>query len=861
MLMLPNQFSPLRRVTAVVIAVVMALPMLGTAPAQAAVDELITTTARGRSEAVRDVPASIAVITQDDIEALGIQRVEDFVNLVPGVTIVNSAEVADTQINIRGINGARDAENSIALVIDGILMTNPAAVNREYTNLQQIEIVKGPQGALYGRNAAAGAIIITTLQPGEEFGARFRGTAADDSSYMLMGNLSGPAGDSVGWSVGADFRTTDGFYSDVFTGLDDETDSFESYNVDGRLIWDVTDTWALDAKFRYGEVDANAITFNSVFQLPVLSDVFGLDPAFNEDVNEHPFQFNSNTGSSNDQETTEFSIRSTSDLGWAELTAWGLYSNVDNSLSADGTSGAFGFFFQDQLCRDSTNALAGFPLGAPQYFGLDPANGAVPEFPDSVYGAYTPTTCDGTQYQERNQEDISFEIRLTSQGDQRFRWSAGLYYLSIDREVGVNTGIDSGTGIVESLYIPNGGVSGVNNATEQLVHDQFDSDVFAVFGQIAYDITDTFEAALAVRWDQEERDARSLVPTVADGATAEFINCGLTDPYVPFTDPINPGLCPDVNPSGTFEPRSKTFDELQPKISLTWDIFPTLTAYTSIGVGFKSGGFNNQGSEATVDKWINSYCAINDVAGCLSFGAPIPTDFSEVGITDDYRKETSTSYELGFKSTVGSLHWEGAIYHVDVDDMQFFEFFVGPFGLLRVVENIDDVDMDGVEISAQYSPTDGVTLFGGFNWIDSEINEAAVRPDTVGNQAPYTPDWTANFGASILVPMSPSLNFIGSFDFSGVGKTWFHVVQDQERPTGAPAAFTNAQYGIAERDEYWLVNARLGVGGDNWSVVAFGRNLTDEAWLQEIIPAPEFGGSFTHPGTLSRYGIEATYQF
>ena len=81
---------------------------------------------------------------------------------------------------------------------------------------------------------------------------------------------------------------------------------------------------------------------------------------------------------------------------------------------------------------------------------------------------------DGTQYQVRNQKDISFEIRLTSKSDQAFRWSTGLYYLNIDREVGVNTGIDSGNGIVRSLYVPNNGVSGVNNATEQLVHDQFD---------------------------------------------------------------------------------------------------------------------------------------------------------------------------------------------------------------------------------------------------------------------------------------------------------------------------------------------------------------------------------------------------
>ncbi len=834
-----QQYSLLHRLMTTFISGAIAATAVGPLTASAAMDELVTTTARGRSEAVKDVPASVAVISQTDIEALGIQRVEDFINLVPGVSIVNAADAGDTQINIRGINGTRDAENSIALVIDGILMTNPAAVNREYTNLQQIDIIKGPQGAIYGRNAAAGAIIITTQQPGEEFSASFKGSAAEDASYLLLGNLSGPIGDSLGWSIGGDYRTTDGYYKDVFSGRDDVTDSFESYNVDGRLVWDVTDNWTVDTKVRYGEVDANSISFNSVFQLPGAAAFLGA-PAFNEDVNDHPFQFNSNVVSTNDQESLEFSIRSTTDLGWADLTAWGLYSDIDNSLSADGTSGAFGFFFQDQLCRDSTAALTGFPVGAPQLIGGTPET--------SIFGAYTPTTCDGTQYQERNQRDYSFEVRLASKADQRLRWSGGLYYLNIDRTVGVNTGVDSGNGIVQSLYVPNLGVAGTNNATEQLIHDQFDSDVYAVFGSIDFDIIDSLTAGFALRYDREERDARSLVPTVADGATSQFIDCGLGNPA--FSDPINPGLCPDINPSGEFTARSETFSQWQPKATLTWDILPQFTAYASAGVGFKSGGFNGQGSEATVDKYINSLPGITSGA------------FTPVDIKDEYRKETSTSYELGFKSTIGpNLRYEAAIYRVEVDDMQFFEFVVGPFGLMRLVENIDEVTINGVEVSGIWSPTEWLNLFAGFNWIDSEIDKNAVRPDTVGNESPYTPEWTANVGGDVVFPITSALNLIGSIDFSGVGETWFHAVQAQERPTGAAAFNIPGDYTIAKRDAYWLVNARLGFGADNWSVVAFGRNIGNEKWLQEVIPAPEFGGSFVQPGTLSRYGVEMTYRF
>ncbi len=86
-------------------------------------------------------------------------------------------------------------------------------------------------------------------------------------------------------------------------------------------------------------------------------------------------------------------------------------------------------------------------------------------------------------------------------------------------------------------------------------------------------------------------------------------------------------------------------------------------------------------------------------------------------------------------------------------------------------------------------------------------------------------------------------------------------MQAQERPTGLAAFFIPGDYTVTQRDAFWLVNARVGVGGDNWTVVAFGRNIGDEEWLQEVIPAPEFGGSFTHPGTLARWGVEATISF
>src|SRR5262245_8360047 len=445
-------------------------PVVAQTPASnETLEEVIGTTARQREEQLIDVPASITAITTETLEQAAVERAGDFVRLTPGVSLVQAAEVADSQVNIRGINGARDAENSFALIVDGVLLTNPAAFNREYQDLQQIEVLKGPQGAIYGRNAAAGAIIVTTRKPGDTFEGEVKAGYAEDQTMTGAVSVGGPLGDTTRFRLSADYRKTDGFYENVFLN-DSVVDDFEDINVNARLLFKPSEDLEIDTKLRYGTVDAASISFNAAFALANVAGALGA-PAFFEDVNEHPFVFNPNIDPDNEQDTLEASIKADWDLGKNTLTAWLLYSDVDNAFSADGTSGAFGFFFADAPCRSTTAAqfAAGGTLPPPQFLGPTPEQ--------SVFGPYTSTDCDGTQYQVRDQRDYSFEMRLTSPGDQRLRWLAGIYYLNIDRQVGVNLGIDRGAGVTNELFVPASGT----NPTESLVYDDFDSDVYAVF--------------------------------------------------------------------------------------------------------------------------------------------------------------------------------------------------------------------------------------------------------------------------------------------------------------------------------------------------------------------------------------------
>jgi iron complex outermembrane recepter protein len=820
-----------------------------------ALEEVVVTTARQRSEALQDVPAAITAITADTLEAANVQRAGDFIRLTPGVSFVQSAEVADGQVNIRGINGARDAENSVALIVDGILITNPAAVNREYTDLKQMEIVKGPQGAIYGRNATSGAIIVTTNKPGDSYGANVKVGYGEDNTVTAALSVGGPLTDRIGWKLGADYRSTDGFYRNSFLNRK-VVDDYEGWNVSGRLVIETSDTSSLDIKARAGKIDAAAIAFNAAFQLPGFT-FSGLPNAelFNEDVNTHVFDFVPNIDPFNEQETVEISAKFDQELSFGTLTAWALYSKIDNAFGTDGTSGAFGFFNNDAECQNTTAAFvaSGRQLPPPQIIFFAAPNTP----PNAIFGPYTPVACDGTQYQERNQADYSFELRLASDGDDRLRWLTGLYYMNIDREVGVNTGIDRGQGIVKSLYVPPTGA----NPTEQLVWDQFDTDVYAVFGNLAYDVTDSVEASLALRYDREERSSRSLVPT---GARTQYIDY-TPDGVAGGGAFLNPGLDPTINPGG-LQPQDRTFSQLQPKVSLSYEHSPDLTLYTTWGIGFKSGGFNNGGSNATIDIFINCLIiAANN--NCLNGNGTPFSPAQRAGIQravlvrDSYEKEKSSSFEVGAKGKLldGRVNWDLSLYDTSVDNMQFFEFLVGQFGLLRVVNNIDEVAIQGFEIAANAKLTEHLTLSAGFGRVISEIEANTSRPNSIGNKSPYTPDYTATAGVELDVPVSDNgWRLQGSAYWNLVGPTWFHVIQAQDNPTlfGVPGNFTNSQ-----RDRFTTVDMRAAVVNDNWTFALIGKNVTNTKYLAEVIPAPEFGGDFIHPGTERRLSFEVGYKF
>jgi iron complex outermembrane receptor protein len=373
------------------------------------------------------------------------------------------------------------------------------------------------------------------------------------------------------------------------------------------------------------------------------------------------------------------------------------------------------------------------------------------------------------------------------------------------------------------LYNPPSSIS----PTSLLFHDQFDTDVFAVFGSLDYDINDLWTLSLALRYDREDRDVKNLVPNVLDPATGT---------------PINPGL----PATGPIPPKSETYDKWQPKVSLSYQPSETVSIYGNWGVGFKAGGFNNQGSNAIVNNNFN-----------IPLGATLL-------VNDEYREETSSAFEIGAKGRLGTFDYSVAAYATKVDDMQFFEFFTGGFGLLRVVTNIDEVDILGVELGTTWGVNDYVDLYASLNVTDSEIKQNSSRPDTVGNESPYTPDYTGNLGAAFNYPLSNGGAVEARVDWRRTGPTWFHTVQDQTVRTVFDLVFPTlgtADYSKTEREAFNVVDLRIGYRASNWAIHLVANNVFDERIIDEVIPAPEFGGAYLSPGMLRNIHAEFSIEF
>jgi len=521
----------------------------GIAQAQDQLEEIVVT-ARLRAENYAEAPAAIKAFTATEIDSAGIETPHDYIQLTPNMTVVQTQNPGNSFITIRGVSQARNSDMPVAVVVDGVLMTNPAAFNQELFDIQQIEVLKGPQGALYGRNAIGGAVNIVTKPASDEFEARLRVGADSGPGYEAQGAISGPLSDSWKYRASLSLSDTDGYLENTF--LNTEADPYKDTSARVRFTYEPSDNVTGDFRVSYSEIDTTALYFviNNDYGLP--PSVVGVDPATpTNDPSDTSVPIRVNNPGEGIKEMKGLSMKWDVQAANGTFTSITSYDDLDEILTGD----AFDFRPPPQ----SFNVLIGPFLYSP----------TLP--PNVLQGL----TTDWNQSQFLSVETYSQEFRYTSDEDGKFRWLAGAYLLGTDRFIGTGNMVDTGSGVNRVYRTPRTTTGfpfdfSIPNPQATYLSDSQDNFAWAVFGSGTYAFSDQWDATFSLRYDEDTREQTTETPPG----------------FIPFA------LASDLV---TGQKREETWDATQPKLTLRWRPSDNVTLYGDLSRGFRSGGFNQSG--------------------------------------------------------------------------------------------------------------------------------------------------------------------------------------------------------------------------------------------------------------------------
>lgn len=424
--------------------------------------EEIVVTARGREETLKSAPLSVSVLSKQTLEDARVNRVDDFIALTSGITIANSQDAGTNFITIRGMSQTRNGEPPVAVIVDGVLQVNSRTFDQTLFDVENIQVLRGPQGARYGRNATGGAIIINTVGPSEEFEGYVRAGIGRGDEYSIEGSISGPiVDDTLSYRLSASYTDRDGVFDNFVLG--EKVDYFEDITIRGHLRWTPTPDFTLDARANFIRTDAGSLNFS--YQPAIVDPVTGL-PNFDFTIADADLverNFSANNLGLDDRDVTQVSVRMTYQAGWGEISSVTSYDKIEQSTGSD----------QFPYTAASSITFGAFPFA------------------------------DGIQSQYFDIDAFSQELRVTSNSDQRLRWMAGAYLLLTDRFVSSSIMNDLEQGITRVQREPN---SPATSPLTSFIADDNDNTAYAVFFALDYDLMDNLELSFSGRYDRDERE-------------------------------------------------------------------------------------------------------------------------------------------------------------------------------------------------------------------------------------------------------------------------------------------------------------------------------------------------------------------
>jgi outer membrane receptor protein involved in Fe transport len=769
---------------------------LGQVPASVSAQQLeeVVVTARKTEESLMSAPVAVSAFTASTIEEKGLTSINDIAQFTPGLSFSQAFGRTTDRPVIRGqsnvLAGVQfGVESGAAYFIDGVYF--PGDIQGiDLSSLERVEVIRGPQSALYGRNTYSGAINFITRQPTEDLEARVRAVAAQygeqDYSFSVGSSFFD---DQFGAKIFARSYSYDGEYENTLTGRKVGDESTKSVGL--ALNWQPIEDLEFLANGFYREDDDGPLAlFLTGASLNNCKP--GYRSQFYRDTNPSPTVTTPGTNpnqyycgviqpgtvalntdpiaATGGRDGTAFDGVETDEYFGTLRADWNIMGSGWTVTSLSGYRDYENRFGTDS---DHSNAFVLTP-------NFNPATGGF-----AIPGIGTPQEKEPL-FANTNRNDIrslSTELRIASPQDRRLRGLAGYYYYDYE---------DDGSDL--TFASP---VNGIADYTETVKDEAF-------FGLVAFDITDAVTLTAEVRYQEETKERTEYCSTAAS-----------TGDYNPWTNSctnrgpaVGPGNPAYYNrPLGTVQYNEEAdFDSTTPRVTLDWQITDNAMVYAVYAQGAKPGG-------------------LNGIAG-KSIGQPT------------YDQEESDNFELGSKLSLfdNRMRLGAAVYFTQATDVQFTQSVPSPTGqgaVTSIATNQGEGEIMGLELDLQAAITEALTLSVTYAFTDTEITKGCddfqytlntggivYNPalgtvkecDISGNRYPLAPEETASLALNYDAPLAGGngLNLIGNFSTSYEGSKYIQV------------------HNLAETGNTTLVNLRVGVRSDNgWSVVAFGRNLTD----------------------------------
>ncbi|ALJ13988.1 TonB-dependent receptor [Sphingopyxis macrogoltabida] len=820
----------------------------------------IIVTASKRSQTLQDTPIAVSVTSAADIENAAIRDLIDLQSAVPSLRVSQLQSSANTNFIIRGFgNGANNAgiEPSVGVFIDGVYRSRSAAQIGDLPNLERVEVLRGPQSTLFGKNASAGVISIVTQKPQYEFGGAIEASYGNYDAITVKGNITGPISDTVAFSLAGNYNRRDGYARDL--NLDTDVNDRNRWGVRGQLLFEPTDALSIRLIGDYDKIDENCCIAGNVIAGPTVAITNALAGGPSVDAN-NPFSYNvyNNFLSTNEIENYGGSAQIDYDLGNLALTSITAYREVRANTNQDSD-----FTSADLIGQNS------------QQLGIDTWTQEVRLTSD--FDGPINFLLGGYYFNEKikQKNDIRFGEDFRPYGNALIQAASGgaLSVPALEAALGAPSGsfFREGDGLDEAYRLKN--------------------TAWSIFGTVDFEVTDRLTLSAGANYTQDRKKfATNVISTdtfsgidLNDPAFAGFRNQLLlggalqqagvnpNDPAAVFAFATNPAtaatfqafqafananqnnpaanplnglkpfqfLPPFLNLPNSVEPGKTSDNDLAWSVRASYELTDTVNVYATYATGFKASSVNLSRDSRPL---------ASDLAAIGAAGLTTPNLVSGSRFA---APEESEVYEVGLKANWSVAALNLAAFKQSIKGFQSNIFTGTGFALA----NAGKQSTWGFEFDGSVRPVDGLNLTLAVTWLDPKYDSFvnSAFGDISGTMPAGIPELTMAAGGTY------------THEFAGGTKAIFHVDYHYESPVQIVEGLTGLPASVAQnlKREVNQLNASFTVALTNgFELGVWGRNLTNATYLTTIFPAVAQAGSVSgYPNQPRTYGVTGRFKF